>query len=281
MSTRDRGLHIVRLAAFAALAVFFALPPSPARAYLYDTASGNLVRWNANSPVTIWNDATKTLSWSFNRINFPQANWPAVAQAGAAFQNSYVTMQDVMPFGSSIKFNRLPDTNNTPSASDGQLQMSLAPNAAGDYYGTDISGAFAVTYVISNPTNGALEDADIVFNGDPAYFDWSTTGPPAAAGTNDIEVTSVHEQFHSIGSGHPVYFYSAVWWTGRYPETLMLDRCLGPDDRVLLRTLYPAGTALSTITGTVTLAGGGAVDRNRSNDRQTVLVLDTGDAYFF
>ncbi|KUO21000.1 hypothetical protein [Streptomyces dysideae] len=27
--------------------------------------------------------------------------------------------------------------------------------------------------------------------------------------------------------------------------------------------------------------GGGAVDRNRANDRQRVLVLDTGDAYYF
>jgi hypothetical protein len=27
--------------------------------------------------------------------------------------------------------------------------------------------------------------------------------------------------------------------------------------------------------------GGGAVDRNRENDRQRVLVLDTGDAYYF
>ncbi|MFD9396008.1 hypothetical protein ACFWBB_36310 [Streptomyces sp. NPDC060000] len=30
-----------------------------------------------------------------------------------------------------------------------------------------------------------------------------------------------------------------------------------------------------------TLWGGGAVDRNRSNDQQQVLVLETGDAYFF
>ncbi|MFJ5776439.1 hypothetical protein [Streptomyces sp. NPDC093094] len=30
-----------------------------------------------------------------------------------------------------------------------------------------------------------------------------------------------------------------------------------------------------------TLWGGGAVDRNRDNDRQRVLVLDTGDTYFF
>jgi hypothetical protein len=262
LMTTDRGLRAVRVAAFAAVAVFLALPPSPARAYLYDTAGANLVRWNASSPTGIWNDATKTLSWSFNAINFPQANWPTVAQAGAAFQNSYLTIQDTNPLGSSIKFNRLPDTNSVPVANDGKLQMSLAPNPASDYYGTNISGDFAVTYVQSNAVTGALLDADIVFNGGPAFFTWSTSGPPAPGGTNDIEVTSVHEQFHTIGSGHPVYYYSAVWWIGRYPETLMFDRCLGPDDRVLVRTLYPAGTALSTISGTVSLASGGAaVDR--------------------
>ncbi len=256
--TRNGAL---RLGAYAAVAAFLALMPSPARAYLYDTAGANLVRWNASSPAGLWNDATKTLNWSFNALNFPQSNWPTVAEAGAAFQNSYLTMQDTNPLGSSIRFNRLPDTNSIPSSNDGKLQMSLAPNPASDYYGTNISGAFAVTYMRSNAVTGAMVDADIVFNGGPAFFNWSTSGPPAPAGTNDIEVTSVHEQFHSVGSGHPVYFYSAVWWTGRYPETLMVDRCLGPDDRVLLRTLYPAGTPLSTITGTVTLAAGGAVDR--------------------
>ncbi len=30
-----------------------------------------------------------------------------------------------------------------------------------------------------------------------------------------------------------------------------------------------------------TLWGGGAVDGNRANDRQRVLVLDTGDSYYF
>lgn len=30
-----------------------------------------------------------------------------------------------------------------------------------------------------------------------------------------------------------------------------------------------------------TVWGGGAVDRNRANDRQRVLVLDTGDTYYF
>jgi hypothetical protein len=30
-----------------------------------------------------------------------------------------------------------------------------------------------------------------------------------------------------------------------------------------------------------TVWGGGAVDRNRDNDRQRVLVLDTGDTYYF
>lgn len=264
--SNDRGLLAVRLGALAAVAVFLTMLPGPAGAYLYDTVGNTPVSWGAGSPTTIWNNGTKTLNWSFNRINFPQGNWPTPEQAGAAFQNSYQTLADTV--GTSIRFNRLPDTNSVPAANDGLLQMSLAPNASQDYYGTNISGAFAVTYVRSSGTD--LQDADIVFNGDTRFFNWSTSGPPAPGGTNDIEVTSVHEQFHSVGSGHPVYYYSAVWWTGRYPETLMYDRDLGPDDRVLLRTLYPAGTALANIAGQVTLATGGT-----AVDRAVVVATDT------
>src|SRR5437660_9856244 len=107
--SNDRGLVAVRLGAMAAVTAFLTLLPAPAGAYLYDTVGGNPVRWGPGSPPTIWNDATKTLSWSFNQINFPQGNWPTAAQAGAAFQNSYQTLADTL--GTSIRFNRLPDTN--------------------------------------------------------------------------------------------------------------------------------------------------------------------------
>jgi len=54
----------------------------------------------------------------------------------------------------------------------------------------------------------------------------------------------------------------------------------GAGEQIVARVWLRGRPAEVTMTvGTVW--GGGAVDRNRSNDRQAVLVLDTGDAYFF
>ncbi len=235
------------------------LAPTPSTAYVTKLANGNLVRWQAGSPAGIWTDATKTLNWSFNPISFPRTNWPSAEQAGAAFQNAYQSFQDVV--GSSFKQNRLPNSSGTPATDDGKVEMVLAPNEGSDYFGTDITGAFAVTYWSWNATSGAMSDGDIVFNGDPASFTWSTQGPPAPANSNDIEVTQIHEAIHGVGGGHPVYLFAAVWPTGRFPEDLMRDRCLSPDDRVLLRTLYGEAPALGTINGQVNLSSGGGADR--------------------
>ncbi|KQX70746.1 hypothetical protein [Streptomyces sp. Root1310] len=54
----------------------------------------------------------------------------------------------------------------------------------------------------------------------------------------------------------------------------------GPGERIALR-VWLRGRPTEVTMAVDTLWGGGAVDRNRSNDRQQVLVLDTGDAYFF
>ncbi|MFI7299003.1 hypothetical protein [Streptomyces sp. NPDC050121] len=54
----------------------------------------------------------------------------------------------------------------------------------------------------------------------------------------------------------------------------------GPGEQIVLR-VWLRGRPREVTMAVDTLWGGGAVDRNRSNDRQQVLVLDTGDAYFF
>ncbi|KRC99463.1 hypothetical protein ASE41_37340, partial [Streptomyces sp. Root264] len=54
----------------------------------------------------------------------------------------------------------------------------------------------------------------------------------------------------------------------------------GVGEQIVMRVWLPGRPAEVTM-AVDTVWGGGAVDRNRSNDRQTVLVLDTGDAYFF
>jgi hypothetical protein len=82
-----------------------------------------------------------------------------------------------------------------------------------------------------------------------------------------------------------VYFYAMVWPVGRTPEMMMFDRCLSPDDRNLVRTLYPLGTPVSSISGTVTLAAGGAVDRavvvatDANGIPQATVVTNAGGAY--
>jgi hypothetical protein len=257
-------------------------PSAPVSAYLETTQGANLVFWKAGSPATIWNNSSKTLSWSFSSINFPRSNWPSVAQAGAALQNAFQTYEDVP--GSSIRFNRLPNTTGRPSSKDGKLEIAFAPNASNDYYGNDISGAYAVTYMLWNGS-GALLDADIVFNGDPAEFTWSTGDVPVSTTTADVEVTMLHEGIHAVGGGHPVYFYAAVWPTGRSPEKPLNDRCLSPDDRILLRLLYPETPALGTISGQVNLSSGGGCARaivvatDAAGIPQATRVTDSSGAY--
>lgn len=258
------GTHVwnlVRLGTIA-LAAAILLPGAPdVRADQFDIEGGFPTRWRAASPATIWNDATQTLTWHFNPLDFPQGTWPSVAQAGAAFENGYRTIQDVV--GTNLKIVRGPDSTSAPVINDGRLDMCFALNGMDPFTGANISQYFAVTYVRTNGS-GALTDADVVMNGSAAAFTWATTYPPPN-GTNDVELTACHEQLHSIGGGHPVYFYAMVWPTGRVPELTLFDRCLSPDDRVLIRTLYPGAPALRTITGTVTGADSAVVVATNGN----------------
>ena len=253
------GRSILRWVWIAALGLGPWALPSATSAYLEIIQGSNLVRWKTGSPSTLWNDTAQTLSWSFNSINFPQSNWPSIEQTGAALQSAFQSYEDVT--GSSIRFNRLPNTSGTPASNDGKLEIAFAPNSLSDYYGNNISGAYAVTYMLWN-ISGAMLDADIVFNGDPSDFTWSTADLAVSTTTADVEVTMLHEGLHAVGGGHPVYFFAAVWPTGRFPERPLNDRCLSPDDRILLRLLYPGSPALGTINGQVNFSGsGGGVDR--------------------
>jgi hypothetical protein len=259
MATRLlKAIGSPRTVALAFVAAILVAGSDRARAYHYRVSGATPITWGVNSPAGIWNDGTKTLTWHFNPISFPQPTWPTIAQAGAAFQNGYQTLQDIP--GINLKIVRAADATNNPSINDGRLDMCFARDETNDPFGFSIVGAFAVTYVRS--TGAFLTDADVVMNGDPNSFPiWATTGPPPPANSNDVELTACHEQIHTLGGGHPVYFYSMVWPTGRFPELMMFDRCLAPDDRVLVRTLYPTGTGLSTITGNVLVGGGGTCDR--------------------
>src|SRR5262245_8152925 len=265
-----------RVLALAFVGAMLATHSNGPRAYQHDIENGTPTAWRT-TVAGIWDNPTKTLTWHFNTLSFPQATWPTVAQAGAAFENSYRTLQDVV--GADIKIVRGPDTTGAPATGDGKLEMLFALDEKQDPFNQNIAGAFAVTYV--NPDgNGNMIDGDVVMNGDPLSFPfWATTYPPPN-NSNDVETTACHEQIHSVGGGHPVYFYSMVWPTGRFPELLLFDRCIAPDDRVLMRTLYPGTPALRTITGTVTGAAGAVVVATDANGvPQATRITDGAGAY--
>jgi hypothetical protein len=252
---------LLRLGALAFVAAGFILLPNPAGAYNFNAP---IFKWDANSAQSgIWNNGTQTLTWHFNHHDFPPIAWATVAQTGAAFEHAYKTIQDTV--GTSLKIVRGPDTTSNPMSGDNRLDMFFTYDENSSIFGGSIIGNFAVTHWAFNGTS--LTDADIEMNGDPLRFgppslDWGTTGPPAPPNSFDVETTACHEQLHSIGVGHPIYFYSMVWPVGRFPEMLQYDRCISPDDRMAIRTLYPAAPAFSTISGTVTvLPGGTAIDR--------------------
>jgi len=281
---RSQGLWTLRFGALALVASAFVLGPAPAGAYYYHLSGPTIIRWGPNptSPPTIWNDAAQTLTWHFNPVNFPQPTWPSIAQAGAAFENSYKTIQDTL--GTNLQIVRGPNSTGGPMINDGRLDMCMTHDENNDVFGNNIAGAFAVTYVSSS--GASLTDADVEINGDPNSFpNWATTGPPAPPNSNDIETTSCHEQLHTIGAGHPIYFYAMVWPQGRVPELLQYDRCLSPDDRMVIRTLYPAAPAFATINGTVTLSGGGPVSEavvvatDASGIPQATWVADVNGVY--
>ncbi|HLY74106.1 MAG TPA: hypothetical protein VKU80_08315, partial [Planctomycetota bacterium] len=236
---------------------FVLLGGRPAPAYWIAMENGIPIAWTANSPPSIWNNATHTLSWSFDPIGFPQANWPTVPQAGAAFQNAFQSLQDVS--GAGLKFIRLPNSTGAPQSGDGRLQACLTPNATTDYFGQNIATEVAVTYITFDTASGTLLDGDIEVNGDPSgsFPKWATTGPSAPSGFLDLESTALSQAMAAMGASTTPFFSAAAWPLLRAPGDALHDRCLSPDDRMYARTIAPAAPAFSTLSGTVTVQGSG------------------------
>jgi len=275
---------IRRLGLFLILAagLFLQAPPAPAY-FPIKTAGGVVVGWRAGSPLTIWDDTTKTMTWQFYNGGFPQGNWPTVAQAGAAMQNAYQSYQEIL--GTNVHFNRAPDTNVAPVSRDGRQVIAFVQNQNADFFGTNLVNAYGITYIDYDQTTGVMQQANIFINGDPAGVGgtWSTTGAP---GTNDVQATLTHEGTHSLGAGHTPYFLARVFPFHKTPTVALQDRCVSPDDRAYAREVYP-GAALQggTLTGSVTLSGGGAVDRavvvatDLNGVPQAITATDAGGNY--
>jgi hypothetical protein len=250
-----RDAWLLRGALLSAAAGFLS-SSEPASAYQLWTVGGAQLLWRAASPSPPWDDATKTLSYRLNTTNFPAGNLPSIDQAGAALRNAFQSIEDIA--GASIRFQRGADVAAPPVQNDGEVHVYFHTSAGLDPYGSDISNVFAITYPRFNGATGTLSDVDIFFNALASVFTWSTAAPTPPVGSNDIEVTLVHEALHAIGILHPVYFYAAVWPVGRVPELVLPDRCYAPDDRAAVRLLYPEAPFLGRITGTVMVGASAA-----------------------
>lgn len=260
----------LRTVSFAALVAFSILGGKPAPAYWVSSSGGFPLQWGASSPTTAWLNGSKTLLWSFNLVGFPQSGWPSIAQAGAAFQNAFQSLQEVA--GTTVNFVRQTDTNNTPVSGDGKVQACFTASQNPDYFGMNITGEAAVTYVSFDAASGTILDADIELNGFPAGGTpiWSTTAP-SPAGTLDVESVALHHAMTALGASSTPYFSAAAWPLLRSPGDALRERCLSPDDRMYLRTMAPGSPAFTTVSGTVTVQGSGAVC-NRA-----IIVASDGD----
>ncbi|MBV8880402.1 MAG: hypothetical protein JO332_10590, partial [Planctomycetaceae bacterium] len=270
----DRARLCLRGISLAGLVLLFCFNSRTAPAYFPEIVGGVAIRWAATSPPSIWNNATRTLSWALYTGNFPPAasNWPTAIQAGAAAQNAFQTHQDVI--GSNINFNRLPDTSVAPAYRDGFLTLAYVPDQTQMFYGQSPPLNWnAATYVAYDTLTGAMQDADIFLNGDPNHTPgaWAVDGSP---NTLDPQGTTTHEIMHLMGSNHSPYFGARIFPYSRAPVGLLQDRCLAPDDRAYGRVIYPdTSNRGGTINGKVVLSVPG--NPPKQADRAVVVATDS------
>ena len=117
-----------------------------------------------------------------------------------------------------------------------------------------LGDAVAVTLPFTISSTGEIVDADILFNPTLTY---STT---LENGTFDIQSVATHELGHALGAGHSGLLSATMYYavrTGNNTQSI-----LTADDIAFLTDAYPEPAALSSfgsISGTITLNGGGAV----------------------
>ncbi|MFI5798797.1 hypothetical protein [Streptomyces sp. NPDC051677] len=150
--------------------------------------------------------------------------------------------------------------------------------------GTGISPARAEGAAGGALAGGAATEADLSYHGfavmDGPRVDVRLT--PRNHGPGDVADATVRLRWSvPLAAGEP-RLPAGCARTGRQ-EVVCRTGALAADglgEQIALR-VWLRGRPAEVTMAVDTLWGGGAVDRNRSNDRQQVLVLDTGDAYFF
>jgi len=116
------------------------------------------------------------------------------------------------------------------------------------------SNVIALTPILASTVDGTILDADIVFNGELRF----TTDPGQQASRFDVQAVATHEVGHFIGFDHSGGTFSTMF--SSIPSGSTYCRSLERDDAAGAAMLYGTGsTTRSTISGTITLVGGGNV----------------------
>lgn len=114
------------------------------------------------------------------------------------------------------------------------------------------SNVIALTPILASTVDGTILDADIVFNGELSF----TTDPGREANRFDIQAVATHEAGHFLGFDHSGGTFSTMF--ASIPSGSTYCRSLERDDEAGASVLYgTAATTRGTISGTITLVGGG------------------------
>ncbi len=197
---------------------------------------GNAKTWPGSSPTVSYTLTTKSM--------------PGVADADmqSAIAGAFSAWQNVSC--STIKFSWGGYKSSDPGTG---IHVTINTNQ------WDPSVGDALAYATSNSsTNGAISDADVVFNA--VDVKW-TVSPNASVGFNDIQGVATHEIGHAIGFDHSREFEATMFFSGGSEEL----RTLAQDDMNGACYLYPksawaSGKACDSCQTSTQCAGGYCLD---------------------
>ncbi|MFF8969948.1 hypothetical protein [Streptomyces sp. NPDC014995] len=145
-------------------------------------------------------------------------------------------------------------------------------------------GAVAAGVVVAPSAAAGVPEADLSYHGvavlDGGRVDVRLT--PRNHGPGDVSDASVRLRWSVPLADRPQGLPAGCARTGARDVVCRTGALAAdaPGERIEVGAWLEGRPAEVTLE-VETVWGGGAVDRNRANDRQRVLVLDTGDPYFF
>ncbi|MFK5957197.1 MAG: IPT/TIG domain-containing protein [Planctomycetota bacterium] len=186
----------------------------------------------------------KNLAWSNSNITWQLNTTGSDNIADESFipaiEHGFQVWEDVT--GSTLNFTRGADTTSVDPAPNSTHIVAFDENNSSGYFPGG-SGIVAITPISFNTANGAILDADILFNG--SQFNFSTDGTP---GTFDVQDVLTHEIGHFVGLDHSPQVAGTMW--PFVSTSQWLHRSLTPDEEAGAIAIASAG-GQSRLTGTI------------------------------